>query len=150
MELKTLVDELIAKGKKTPFAKWEQEIVKRLRADVPHYSWVGFYWQDQNDLALGAWDGPAATEHERIPVGKGLCGRAAALGETVLVDDVDEAGEYLACFPSTKSEIVVPVFLNGEVIGEIDIDSDSAAAFGDEDRQELERLARGIEELLHV
>jgi GAF domain-containing protein len=77
----------------------------------------------------------------RIPVGQGVCGAAAARGETEIVDDVNADPRYLACFPSTRSEIVVPIVHNGRVVGEIDIDSDQPAAFGAEDRELLERVA---------
>ena len=93
---------------------------------------------------LGPWKGPEATEHVRIPVGQGVCGAAAASGETEIVDDVNADPRYLACFASTRSEIVVPVSREGRVVGEIDIDSDQPAAFGDADREFLERVAELI------
>jgi putative methionine-R-sulfoxide reductase with GAF domain len=150
MELKALVDELIARGDDLTYEAWAEEVVKRLRADVEQYSWVGIYWRDGEELVLGPWDGPEATEHVRIDVGDGICGLAARNNETVVVDDVDEAPEYLACFPQTKSEIVVPLMFDGRAIGEIDIDSDSRAAFGDSDKSELERLADAMTGKLHV
>ena len=93
---------------------------------------------------LGPWQGPEATEHVRIPVGQGVCGAAAASGHTEIVDDVDADPRYLSCFPSTRSEIVVPIAYDSRVVGEIDIDSDRPAAFGDEDRAFLERVAELI------
>jgi GAF domain-containing protein len=116
-------------------------VVKVLHDRFEHYSWVGVYRVDGDDLVLGPWEGPEATEHVRIPVGQGICGAAAASGETEVVDDVDADARYLACFPSTRSEIVVPIAFQGRVVGEIDIDSDRAAAFGGEDRSFLERVA---------
>ena len=92
---------------------------------------------------LGPWNGPQATEHVRIPVGQGVCGAAAASGETEIVDDVNADPRYLACFPSTRSEIVVPIAHEGRVVGEIDIDSDRPAAFGEDDRALLERVRAG-------
>ena len=118
-----------------------QEAVEVLHDEVDHYSWVGIYLVEGDDLVLGPWRGPHATEHVRIPVGQGVCGAAAASGETEIVDDVNADPRYLACFPSTRSEIVVPIAHNGRVVGEIDIDSDQPAAFGDEDRELLERVA---------
>jgi putative methionine-R-sulfoxide reductase with GAF domain len=106
-----------------------------------HYSWVGIYFVEEGDLVLGPWRGPQATEHVRIPIGQGVCGAAAASGRTERVDDVDADERYLACFPSTRSEIVVPIVYEGQVVGEIDIDSDTPAAFGDENRTFLERVA---------
>ncbi len=118
-----------------------QEAVEVLHDEVDHYSWVGIYLVEGDDLVLGPWRGPNATEHVRIPVGQGVCGAAAATGKTEIVDDVNADPRYLACFPSTRSEIVVPIAHNGRVVGEIDIDSDQPAAFGAEDRELLERVA---------
>jgi GAF domain-containing protein len=118
-----------------------QEAVEVLHDEVHHYSWVGIYLVEGDDLVLGPWRGPNATEHVRIPVGQGVCGAAAATGETEIVDDVHADPRYLACFPSTRSEIVVPIAHNGRVVGEIDIDSDQPASFGAEDRELLERVA---------
>jgi putative methionine-R-sulfoxide reductase with GAF domain len=106
-----------------------------------HYSWVGIYLVEGDDLVLGPWKGPQATEHVRIPIGSGICGAAAASGQTELVDDVSADDRYLACFPSTRSEIVVPIAFEGTVVGEIDIDADTPAAFGERDRVFLERVA---------
>src|SRR5436305_10890564 len=117
------------------------EVVGTLHDDFEHYSWVGIYLVEGDDLVLGPWKGPQATEHVRIPVGQGVCGAAAASGETEVVDDVNADPRYLACFPSTRSEIVVPIARDGRVVGEIDIDSDQPAAFGDADRELLERVA---------
>ena len=117
------------------------DVVEALHDDHEHYSWVGIYLVEGDDLVLGPWKGPEATEHVRIPVGQGVCGAAAASGETEIVDDVNADPRYLACFPSTRSEIVVPIARGGRVVGEIDIDSDQPAAFGDADRELLERVA---------
>jgi L-methionine (R)-S-oxide reductase len=106
-----------------------------------HYSWVGIYFVEGDDLVLGPWKGPQATEHVRIPVGQGVCGAAAASGVTEVVDDVNADERYLACFASTRSEIVVPIAYEARVVGEIDIDSDQSGAFGAEDRAFLERVA---------
>ena len=121
-----------------------QAVVDLLHDRVEHYSWVGLYLVEGDDLVLGPWKGPQATEHVRIPVGQGVCGAAAASGETEVVDDVNADPRYLACFPSTRSEIVVPIARDGHVVGEIDIDSDRPAAFGDVDRELLERVAESI------
>jgi L-methionine (R)-S-oxide reductase len=118
-----------------------QAVVDLLHDRVEHYSWVGVYLVQGEDLVLGPWKGPEATEHVRIPVGQGVCGAAAASGRTEIVDDVNADPRYLACFPSTRSEIVVPISREGRVVGEIDIDSDQPAAFGDADREFLERVA---------
>ena len=124
----------------------EADEVLRAVVDVLHdqfddYSWVGIYLVEGDDLVLGPWRGPEATEHVRIPVGQGICGAAAATGRTEVVDDVNADPRYLSCFPSTRSEIVVPIAHEGRVVGEIDIDSDRRAAFGKDDRALLERAA---------
>jgi L-methionine (R)-S-oxide reductase len=119
-------------------------VVGELSARVPHYSWVGVYWVEGSDLVLGPWAGPEATEHTRIPIGTGVCGAAAASGQTEVVEDVTRDPRYLACFPATRSEIVVPIKRAGGVIGEIDIDSDQLAAFTAEDREMLEDLAAAL------
>jgi L-methionine (R)-S-oxide reductase len=118
-----------------------RQTVDVLHDQLDHYSWVGIYFVEGEDLVLGPWKGPAATEHVRIPIGRGVCGAAAASGRTELVDDVSADDRYLACFPSTRSEIVVPISYEGRVVGEIDIDSDRPAAFGPEDQAFLERVA---------
>jgi GAF domain-containing protein len=126
-----------------------QQVVDVLHDEVEHYSWVGIYLVEGDELVLGPWRGPQATEHVRIPVGQGVCGAAAASGATEVVDDVNADPRYLACFPSTRSEIVVPIAQSGRVVGEIDIDSDRPAAFGDDDRELLERVAVVVARFCH-
>ena len=116
-------------------------VVDVLHDRFEHYSWVGIYFVERDELVLGPWKGPEATEHVRIRVGQGVCGAAAASGVTEVVDDVTTDSRYLACFASTRSEIVVPIWYGGSVVGEIDIDSDRPAAFGEADREFLERVA---------
>ena len=119
-----------------------QELVCQALYDgFEHYSWVGIYIIEGKDLVLSAWAGPEETEHKRIAVGEGICGLAAETGETELVPDVSERAEFIACFPTTRSEIVVPIHGAGGVIGEIDIDSDWLDAFDDRDREFLEAVA---------
>jgi L-methionine (R)-S-oxide reductase len=118
-----------------------RQVVDVLHDRFDHYTWVGIYLVEGDDLVLGPWKGPQATEHVRIPVGQGICGAAAATGRTEVVADVNADERYLACFPSTRSEIVVPIVYEGRVVGEIDIDSDEPAAFGEADRAYLERVA---------
>jgi len=86
-------------------------------------------------------DGDAPTEHTKIRIGRGVCGSAAQSGKTEVVDDVSKDHRYLACFVSTRSEIVVPIKKNGAVVGEIDIDSDIANAFNESDVVFLEKVA---------
>ncbi len=116
-------------------------VVRLLHDGFPHYSWVGIYWVEGDDLVLGPWKGPQATEHTRIPVGTGVCGAAAQSGRTEVVADVSQDPRYLACFAQTRSEIVVPLFWGGRVVGEIDIDSDQLGAFSQDDQRFLEAVA---------
>ena len=90
----------------------------------------------------------AAAPHTRIPLGRGICGAAATAKTTIIVDDVNADPRYLACSIETRSEIVVPIIEDGEVLGEIDIDSDTPAAFGDADRHLLEQVAALLAESL--
>ena len=121
---------------------WREAMVKFLNTMVPGYSWVGIYAVEGKDLVLDAWAGPAATEHTRIPIGKGVCGFAAKAGKTEIVSDVSKDPRYLQCFLSTKSEIVVPITDRGIVVGEIDIDGDELDAFSSLDREFLEAVAK--------
>ena len=114
-----------------------QEVCRFLRDSFPHYRWVGVYRIQGTTLVLDAWDGPAATEHTRIPIERGICGQAAREDRIVVVDDVRASPNYLACFLETRSEIVVPVRGSGRVIGEIDIDGNEVGAF---DRSDAEFL----------
>ncbi|MGQ9619138.1 MAG: GAF domain-containing protein [Candidatus Aminicenantia bacterium] len=125
-----------------------EKVIGYLKENFPHYSWVGIYLVQGDELVLGPWKGPEATEHVRIPIGKGICGSAAASMRTEVVPDVSSDPRYLQCFPSTKSEIVVPIIYKGHVLGEIDIDSDLINAFGKEDREFLENLAGLVAEKL--
>ncbi len=118
-----------------------QQIVELLHKNFPAYDWVGIYLVEGEELVLAAWKGPAATEHTRIPIGQGVCGAAAASGLTEVVNDVSKDNRYLSCFPSTKSEIVVPISKEGMVIGEIDIDSNKFGAFNNVDQEFLEDVA---------
>jgi GAF domain-containing protein len=118
-----------------------QRAVDLLRDRFAHYDWIGIYWVDGEELVLGPWIGPQPTEHTRIRLGTGICGAAAASGQTQIVADVDADPRYLACFTSTRSEIVVPIFSEGDVVGEIDIDGEELEAFGETDARFLEEVA---------
>jgi GAF domain-containing protein len=114
--------------------------VALLPEHLPHYTWTGIYLLDSNELTLGPFVGKPSP-HTRIPLGRGICGAAAAEKTTIVVDDVNADPRYLACSIDTRSEIVVPIMLDGEVLGELDIDSDQLAAFDGNDRELLERIA---------
>jgi putative methionine-R-sulfoxide reductase with GAF domain len=117
------------------------KIVEFLYQSFDTYSWVGIYIVKGENLILGPWRGRQATEHTSIPIGSGICGSAAQTGKTEIVADVSKDTRYLACFLSTKSEIVVPIKKNDLIIGEIDIDSDTPDAFSSQDKEFLEKIA---------
>jgi len=117
-----------------------EKTVRRLKAAIPSYSWVGIYLLHGNELVLGPFVGKPSP-HTRIPLGRGICGAAAAERQTIIVDDVNADPRYLPCSVDTKSEIVVPIMDGADVLGEIDIDSDQPAAFGQDDRVLLEATA---------
>jgi GAF domain-containing protein len=124
-------------------------IVNFLYENFEHYNWVGIYIVKGNALVLGPWRGTQATEHTKIPVGKGICGSAALSGKTEIVGDVNIDKRYLSCFVSTKSEIVVPIKKGKEILGEIDIDSNKKKAFSEKDKVFLENLADMLYEHIH-
>lgn len=154
---KELLSPLIEKIRKIVNNKLELDkdgklkaICKLLRDNVSNYDWVGFYFVDktrQNELVLGPFEGEP-TEHLRIPFGKGVCGQAAKLKNTFIVQDVSKEMNYLACNPQVKSEIVVPIFKNGEVVGELDIDSHTLSPFTNEDKVFLEKICKTLSKLL--
>ncbi len=119
-------------------------MVKLLHERMLKYNWVGFYMLEPGAkppmLVLGAFEG-AVTPHTRIPLNQGICGAAASSGQTVVVDDVGKDPRYLACSLETRSEIVVPVFVHGKVVGELDIDSHFAAAFTSEHQDLVQHCA---------
>ena len=122
-------------------------IVALFHERLVNYNWVGFYLLKtdpaENMLVLGPFRG-TPTPHTRIPLNQGICGAAAASGQTLVVDDVNADPRYLSCSIETKSEIVVPIFAGGRVIGELDIDSHVPAAFGEEDRRLCEYAAKTV------
>ena len=118
-------------------------VVSTLKERIPAYTWVGIYLMEGDELVLGPYRGKPSP-HTRIPLGRGICGAAATEKQTIIVDDVNADPRYLACSIETKSEIVVPIMDGNRVLGEIDIDSDRPAAFGDDDRALLERVAAWI------
>ncbi len=124
--------------------RFMQAMVKLLHDRMLKYNWVGFYLLEPGAeppmLVLGAFEG-AMTPHTRIPLNQGICGAAASSGQTVVVDDVSKDPRYLACSLETKSEIVVPVFVHGRVVGELDIDSHFPAAFTREHQELVQHCA---------
>lgn len=124
------------------------EICKLLQKEVFHYDWVGFYILEPKSqiLILGPSVGKP-TEHTHIPVGKGVCGQVAANKQTMIVQDVSQMDNYIACGLDVQSEIVVPVLKDGEFVAEIDIDSHSPAPFTAKDQYLLETIAHKLEQL---
>ena len=138
-------NEVTALAQAAPTAKDLMEgVCKLLHERMLKYSWVGFYMLEPGAkppvLVLEAFVG-AMTPHTRIPLNQGICGAAAATGKTIVVDDVNADPRYLACSLETRSEIVVPIFADGRVVGELDIDSSTPAAFTAEDRALVEHCA---------
>jgi len=119
------------------------KLVALLHDTMLKYNWVGFYMLEReggDTLVLGPFKG-TMTPHTRIPLNQGICGAAASSGKTIVVDDVNSDSRYLSCSLETKSEIVVPVFVHGKVVGELDIDSHFHAAFSPDDRKLCEHAA---------
>lgn len=115
-------------------------VVRILHDHFPKYTWTGIYLLEGDELVLHNFIGKPSP-HTRIPIGKGICGAAAAQRETILVPDVRVDARYLACSLETQSEIVVPILHAGQVYGEIDIDSDTPDAFDAKDKEILETVA---------
>lgn len=116
-----------------------QEICNLLKEHIQYYDWVGFYFRngDKEELKLGPYAG-TPTDHTIIPFGKGICGQVAMSNKNFVVPDVQAQDNYIACSITVKSEIVVPLFVNGENIGQIDIDSNTPDPFTEEDERFLE------------
>lgn len=125
------------------------QICLLLDSEFSHFDWTGFYFKngDKDELKLKAYVGEE-TEHLIIPYGRGICGQVAVSGETFLVDDVHSQENYLSCSVKTKSEIVVPIFKNGQNIGQIDIDSHTPNAFSNDDKELLEWLCERVATIL--
>ena len=124
-------------------------ICELLEKNVPHYNWVGFYFKngDKNELKLGPYVG-APTDHTIIPFGKGICGQVAVSNKNFIVPDVKAQDNYIACSINVKAEIVVPIFVNGENIGQIDIDSNTIDPFTKEDETLLEFICAEVAKIL--
>jgi GAF domain-containing protein len=136
-----VLDTLRAALDRAPDAERAMETTVRvLKEGVASYAWVGVYLLHGNELVLGPFVGKPSP-HTRIPLGRGICGAAAAERQTIVVDDVSADPRYLACSTETRSEIVAPIMDGRDVLGEIDIDSDEPAAFGADDRALVEAAA---------
>ncbi len=125
------------------------KICELLNENVPYYNWVGFYFKngDKNELKLGPYAG-APTDHTIIPFGKGICGQVAISNQNFVVPDVSAQDNYIACSITVKAEIVVPIFVKGENIGQIDIDSNSLDPFSEKDERFLEFVCEKVAGIL--
>ncbi|AWM14133.1 histidine kinase [Flavobacterium sediminis] len=124
------------------------KICQYLHDTIPYYNWVGFYFaqQETKTLHLGPYVG-APTDHTVIPFGKGICGQVAESNRNFVVPDVKAQDNYIACSLTVKSEIVVPLFVNGVNIGQIDIDSHVIDPFTDQDERFLEFVNEQVAQL---
>jgi len=126
-----------------------QKICDYLKAEIEHYDWVGFYFKngEKLELKLAQFAGKP-TEHTIIPFGKGICGQVAVSNENFVVQDVNEQDNYISCGFEVKSEIVIPIFKNGENIGQIDIDSHHVRPFTKKDEELLEFVCEKVSNLI--
>ncbi len=124
-------------------------ICKLLQTNVTYYNWVGFYFRngDKEELILGPYVG-APTDHTVIPFGKGICGQVAVSNQNFVVPDVTTQDNYIACSITVKAEIVVPIFVKGKNIGQIDIDSNTPNPFTEDDERFLEFVCTKAASLL--
>ena len=125
-----------------------QSICDYLRNEISYYDWVGFYFINGNikELKLNRFSGKP-TEHTIIPFGKGICGQVALSNENFIAQDVAQQSNYISCGWKVKSEIVIPIFINGKNIGQIDIDSQTLNPFTEKDTELLEFVCVQISKL---
>ena len=146
-ELKPKVQDILTK---TALLKEEKliQVCHLLKDNIDYYDWVGFYFRNgkKEELILGPYVGEP-TDHTVIPFGKGICGQVAVSNQNFVVPDVQAQDNYIACSISVKSEIVVPLFVNGENIGQIDIDSSVIDPFTEADERFLEFVNAKIAKL---
>ena len=126
-----------------------QQICDYLASEISLYDWVGFYFKngDKDELKLAQFNGEP-TDHIIIPFGKGICGQVAVSNENFVVQDVSEQDNYISCGWKVKSEIVIPIFVNNENIGQIDIDSHTVNAFSKKDEELLEYTCKKVADFL--
>lgn len=146
--LKPQIEQIIAKEDNSIDERL-LNICELLESHISYYNWVGFYFRNENkeELVLGPYVG-APTDHTVIPFGKGICGQVAVSNENFVVPDVSAQDNYIACSITVKAEIVVPIFVNGENIGQIDIDSNTPNPFTEDDERFLEFVCAKVAKLL--
>ena len=144
--IKNIIED-ITSSKKT-ITKKQQDICDFLENEIPYYDWVGFYFKNgtKEELKLATFTGEP-TEHTIIPFGKGICGQVAMTNENFIVQDVTEQNNYISCGWKVKSEIVIPILVQGENIGQIDVDSHSINPFSDNDTELLEFVCSRVASL---
>ncbi|MDT0674986.1 GAF domain-containing protein [Autumnicola musiva] len=127
------------------------QVCELLQESISYYDWVGFYFKNGNkeELKLHSFAGEP-TDHTIIPFGKGICGQVAVSNNNFVVPDVKAQNNYIACSINVKAEIVVPLFVNGENLGQIDIDSHTEDPFSREDEDFLEWMNEKVAEVLEV
>lgn len=147
-KLKPQVEEIL-QNEKISVDKRLTEVCELLETNIPYYDWVGFYFKngDKEELKLKAFAGEP-TDHEIIPFGRGICGQVAVSNKNFVVPDVKAQNNYIACSIHVKAEIVIPLFVNGENIGQIDIDSHTEDPFSHEDELFLEWVNEKVAEIL--
>lgn len=138
-KIDTIIENANSKEKKL------QAICDYLKAEISYYDWVGFYFKngDKEELKLAQFAGEP-TDHTIIPFGKGICGQVAVSNQNFVVQDVSEQDNYISCGWKVKSEIVIPIFVNNENIGQIDIDSHTANPFSKKDEELLEYICNKV------
>ncbi|MFD0835238.1 GAF domain-containing protein [Mariniflexile aquimaris] len=148
-QLKPLVDTIVLNTEK-PVNERLLNICELLETHIPYYNWVGFYFRNgkKEELILGPYVG-APTDHTVIPFGKGICGQVAVSNQNFVVPDVTAQDNYIACSITVKAEIVVPIFVNGENIGQIDIDSNTPDPFTEKDERFLEYVCAQVATILN-
>jgi L-methionine (R)-S-oxide reductase len=126
-----------------------QFICNLLSQEIEYYDWVGFYFKNgkKKELKLAEFSGEP-TEHTIIPFGKGICGQVAVSNENFVVPNVEDQDNYISCGFKVKSEIVIPIFVDGKNIGQIDIDSHTVNPFSENDELLLEFVCEKVAEML--
>lgn len=147
-QLKLKIKDIITGKPQKPVEKM-QAICDLIQKNLSTYNWVGFYMAHKTEPTLHLWcQAGEPTDHTVIPFGKGICGQVAVSNKNFVVDDVKAQDNYIACSIHVKSEIVVPLFKNGKNIGQIDIDSNTIAAFDEKDERFLEWVNEQVSTIL--
>ncbi len=147
-KLKPQIESILQNDKATVDERLS-EVCELLKISVPYYDWVGFYFKngDKEELKLGPYAGEP-TDHTIIPFGKGICGQVAVSNKNFVVPDVKAQNNYIACSIDVRAEIVIPLFVNRENIGQIDIDSHTEDPFSHEDEVFLQWVNEKVAEIL--